>query len=125
MGRPNKRKTTIAHPAESTRSDWSSSSYLHVRYSHCCLSLSLPLPSFIVAISLRLQEQTCYKFNGNLIQGSYFSLRTLNPPNRRGEPNAIGRHSSPDLPPHTIPRLTKRVTSCPLYSSTRLIHKLF
>ena len=64
--------------------------------------LPLLLPSILVAISFRLQQETCWKFSGHLIQGIYFPLSCLKQPDRPGEPNAIRWHATPDLPPHTI-----------------------
>ena len=59
------------------------------------------------------------------IQGIKTPFRFLNLSNRPGAPNATRRHSSPDLPPQSIPLRSERVTLSLSSSSLTSVHKFF
>ena len=85
---------------------------------------SPPCSSILVTISSRLQHETWCIFHEGSIQTTISPRRGLNCANPLGEPNVNHRHASPDLPPHTKPFLTERVTLCPSLLSIIFVPKL-
>ena len=119
-------RTTRISPTNRSSSSSCTSTYMNsVRYISMAVPLPLLLPSILVAISFRLQQETCWKFSGHLIQGIYFPPSCLKQPDRPGEPNAIHWHATPDLPPQSIFVRPDRVTSFLSASFLVLVHKYF